>query len=514
MIYLAQILLVLLPLGTCFPIIPTPLRPKVTDSYGSSTYVHLFEWKWTDIAKECENFLAPNGYKGVQVSPPNEHRVVNDPPYPWWQRYQPVSYILGSRSGNRDEFTSMVQRCRGVGVEIYVDAVINHMAADGSGVGSAGTPWDANNLKFKDYSSLDFHSCNGCSQYCNIGSYQDRYQVQYCRLSGLRDLETEDRNYVAPKIASYLNDLLSLGVAGFRIDAAKHMDANHLSYLLSLLHNTVDGKRPFIFHEVIDLGGEPISYKEYTSTGRVTEFRYGIDVSQAIRGISGKKLKDLQYVGKSLLDSAVSMAFIDNHDNQRGHGAGGKDLVTFWMPREYTIANIFMLAWPYGFTQVMSSYYWPRNIQSDGSDKNDWMGPLSTSDGKTSDIKCDANLWICEHRWPAIAAMVRFRAVSGSEPVVNWWDNGNDEICFGRGNKAFVAINNHSRVITRTYKTSLPVGTYCNVLDGVLQSNCNGTSTSCCTGQSVKVLSEGWTESVTVGQRNVTGFALHTGAMF
>ena len=29
--------------------------------------VHLFEWKWTDIANECERFLGPMGYCGVQV---------------------------------------------------------------------------------------------------------------------------------------------------------------------------------------------------------------------------------------------------------------------------------------------------------------------------------------------------------------------------------------------------------------------------------------------------------------
>lgn len=34
--------------------------------------VNLFEWRWSDIADECENFLAPKGYAGVQVSPPNE----------------------------------------------------------------------------------------------------------------------------------------------------------------------------------------------------------------------------------------------------------------------------------------------------------------------------------------------------------------------------------------------------------------------------------------------------------
>ena len=35
---------------------------------GHDTMVHLFEWKWTDIADECERFLGPMGFGGVQVS--------------------------------------------------------------------------------------------------------------------------------------------------------------------------------------------------------------------------------------------------------------------------------------------------------------------------------------------------------------------------------------------------------------------------------------------------------------
>lgn len=31
------------------------------------TAVHLFEWKWKDIAAECERFLGPYGFSGVQV---------------------------------------------------------------------------------------------------------------------------------------------------------------------------------------------------------------------------------------------------------------------------------------------------------------------------------------------------------------------------------------------------------------------------------------------------------------
>ena len=33
--------------------------------------VHLFNWKWTDIAAECERFLGLRGFCGVQVSSVN-----------------------------------------------------------------------------------------------------------------------------------------------------------------------------------------------------------------------------------------------------------------------------------------------------------------------------------------------------------------------------------------------------------------------------------------------------------
>ena len=49
-----------------------------------------------------------------------EHRsIVNHEGYishPWWQRYQPVSYKMDSRSGTEEEFIDMVRRCNDVGV--------------------------------------------------------------------------------------------------------------------------------------------------------------------------------------------------------------------------------------------------------------------------------------------------------------------------------------------------------------------------------------------------------------
>lgn len=92
-----------------------------TQTWGDrQTYVHLFEWKWRDIANECENFLAKYKYGAIQISPPNEHlmnTLYNKESMPWFVRYQPVSYRLDrSRGGTFDELKDMINRCNNVGV--------------------------------------------------------------------------------------------------------------------------------------------------------------------------------------------------------------------------------------------------------------------------------------------------------------------------------------------------------------------------------------------------------------
>ena len=45
-----------------------------------------------------------------------EHVILPSVNYPWWERYQPISYKLYSRSGNEEQFAEMVKRCNKVGV--------------------------------------------------------------------------------------------------------------------------------------------------------------------------------------------------------------------------------------------------------------------------------------------------------------------------------------------------------------------------------------------------------------
>jgi len=434
--------------------------------------VHLFEWKWSDIQKEC-TWLAQNNYCAVQVSPVNENRVITSPSYPWYQRYQPVSYKLGSRSGSEAAFRSMVTACNNLGVYIYVDGVFNHMTGGGSGTGSDGSSFNADTKSFPGvpYGSGDFNGPNECSTASGeIENYNDPNQVRNCMLVGLRDLKGGTA-YVRGKIIDFMNLLIGIGVAGFRLDACKHMWPGDIQALLNGLNNLNTqwfpaGTRPYIFQEVIDMGGEPIKATDYTHLGRVTEFKHGKNLGDVIRKNNGQRLSYLRNFGQDWgqLNGLDALVFIDNHDNQRGHGAGGfGSILTFFEAKMYKIANAFQLAWQYGHVRIMSSYNWPRNIVG-GKDQNDWVGPPSNPPGSTKDVVCFNGEWICEHRWRQIFNMVRFHNVALNQPVTHWWENGMDRIAFGRNGRGFIVINNESGTLSQSFNTGLPAGQYCDVI--------------------------------------------------
>ncbi|XP_041276634.1 pancreatic alpha-amylase-like [Onychostruthus taczanowskii] len=180
---------------------------------------------------------------------------------------------------------------------------------------------------------------------------EDR-SVRDCRLSSLLDLALE-KDYVRSEIAEYMNRLIDIGVAGFRIDAAKHMWPGDIRAFLDKLHDLNTqwfsaGTKPFIYQEVIDLGSEPIKGSEYFGNGRVTEFKYGAKLGTVLRKWDGEKMAYLKNWGEGwgFVPSDRALVFVDNHDNQRGHGAGGASILTFWDARLYKMAVGFMLAHP------------------------------------------------------------------------------------------------------------------------------------------------------------------------
>jgi len=345
----------------------------------------------------------------------------------------------------------MVRTCPSAGVEVIADAVINHMSGkvDG-GVGFAGSPFS-----YYDYPGIyqqqDFNTCRR-----DIADYTNVWEVQNCNLVSLADLATGS-DYVRGRIAAYLNDLITLGVGGFRIDAAKHIPAADIEAIKSRLTD----QSVYIVQEVIGAAGEPVQDTDYTYIGDVHEFDYARDLK---RVFTSEKLSYLSNFGEAwgLITSDKAGVFVDNHDAERN----GESLNQTY-GSTYTLANVFMLTWPYGSPSVHSGY------QMASTD----AGAPQNSDGTVRDAVCYTDGWTCQHDWRQIRNMVAFHNAAGDAAVNQWWDNGNNQIAFGRGTSAYVAINKESSTLSRTFTTSLVAGSYCDVISGApTATGCSGTT--------------------------------------
>ncbi|KAJ7632218.1 glycoside hydrolase superfamily [Roridomyces roridus] len=418
---------------------------------GKDTIVQLFEWNWASVASECA-FLSSAGYGYVQVSPASEHITGAQ----WWTDYQPVSYQLTSKRGSRSQFINMVSTCNTAGVGIIVDVVLNHMTA-ASGIGFAGNSYSKYNYPAVPYTSSNFHYCNGNGQASDISNYYDSYDVQFCELVGLADL-AQEQPAVQTIMAAYLNDLLSIGVAGFRIDAAKHIPAANLAAIFKLVN------APFYdTQEVVYGNGETIDPSDYVATGSVIEFRATSTVQSYFSGQPGiASLVTPQPMGSSwgFVASSAANFIMANQDTERG----GTSL-NYKSPFYY-LSAIFMLGFNYGTPTVYSGYNF--------SDFD--AGAPQNSAGYTNAVTCGSSGWRCEHRMPLIANMVAFRNAVGCAPLTNVTKGTSQQIAFGRGSIGFLLINNDVKAWTSVWNTSLPAGTYCDIIhDTTLDPNvCNG----------------------------------------
>jgi len=170
------------------------------------------------------------------------------------------------------------------------------------------------------------------------------------------------------------------------------------------------------------------------------------------------------------MPSDKAVVFLQNHDTQHDCGISYRDGSVF------RVANVWMLAQPYGYPSILSSYAFD-------CPAGNMMGPPSDAAGNTNTVTCAASLetatvgqWVCEHRDPYIRGMVAFRKLVAGSDINHWWDDGANAIAFSRGTKGFVAISREAVAVDTTITTGLPPGTYCDILSGGLTgAACTGT---------------------------------------
>lgn len=248
--------------GTRRPFLAVLLLMLCMPAARADVILHAFNWPYATVEAHAAQ-IAAAGYRKVLVAPAYRSQGSE-----WWARYQPQDLrVIDSPLGDTHAFAGMVEALADHGVETYADIVLNHMANEaamrpgldypGPAVLShyAADPARHAGLRlFGELSSNLFGAFDFGPAQC-IDDYDDAYQVRHHRIcggdgdTGLPDLVGND--WVVAQQRAYLLALKHLGVAGFRVDAAKHMTFEHLDRVLDA------GIRAdmHVFGEVITNGG-------------------------------------------------------------------------------------------------------------------------------------------------------------------------------------------------------------------------------------------------------------------
>jgi alpha-amylase len=183
----------------------------------------------------------------------------------------------------------------------------------------------------------------------------------------------------------------------------------------------------------------------------------------------------------SFVDTSKATVFVNNWDTERDGSSMNVANKTGAVndtngTKRYDIANIFMLAWPYGHAQLHSGFVFTNKDQD---------APTASPYDASGNPLINQS-WDFVHRWSDISNMVKFRSYVAGTGVDNFVSGTVNQIAFNRGAKGFAAINNDAAAWNLNFTTLLPAGTYCNVVQGV--ANAGKTA---CAGGTITVSSTG-----------------------
>ena len=436
--------------ATAMAAVPAMSKDRITvnpDATNEDVILHVWSWNFPEIARSMHE-IADAGYTMIQTSPVQPHYApdgscveIFDPKVKkgnWYYYYQPTDWKVGNKIlGSKEQMQAMLDSAAKYNVRVIVDVLPNHTAFD----------IDAVSPEFyKAVGGRDkmFHS-NGLRP---ISDYQDRTECTLMGVGGLPDVNTENPDF-QKYYMQFVNELLRMGVRGFRYDTAKHIGVHsdpkdkgvkeNDFWDVALGRKAVKGVRMalpedslFIYGEVLQDKGVPES--EYADYMGQTASSYGHVLREALdkRSASGVDLKNWHHEAAP----EYLTTWVESHDtycnaNESAHLTDDQ-IRTAW---------VFLTARQNGTPLFFSR---PAGSTRDNYFGNNVLGARGND----------------EFKHPEVAAVNKFRhAMRGLKEDLQFSDDGQVWLV-NRGKKGAAVVNVGSFANFVNLPTGLPDGTY------------------------------------------------------
>lgn len=430
--------------------VPAMSKDRITvnpDATNEDVILHVWSWNFPEIARSMHE-IADAGYTMIQTSPVQPHYApegscveIFDPKVKkgnWYYYYQPTDWKVGNKIlGSKEQMQAMLDSAAKYNVRVIVDVLPNHTAFD----------IDAVSPEFyKAVGGRDkmFHS-NGLRP---ISNYQDRTECTLMGVGGLPDVNTENPDF-QKYYMQFVNELLRMGVRGFRYDTAKHIGVHsdpkdkgvkeNDFWDVALGRKAVKGVRMtlpedslFIYGEVLQDKGVPEA--EYADYMGQTASSYGHVLREALdkRSANGVDLKNWHHEAAP----EYLTTWVESHDtycnaNESAHLTDDQ-IRTAW---------VFLTARQNGTPLFFSR---PAGSTRDNYFGNNVLGARGND----------------EFKHPEVAAVNKFRhTMRGLKEDLQFSEDGQIWLV-NRGKKGAAVVNVGSFANFVNLPTGLPDGTY------------------------------------------------------
>ena len=167
-----------------------------TSDTGSCNLSQYCGGNYQGVIKHLD-YIKGMGFDAIWISP-----IVENTPGSYHGYHLTNLYKVNTNFGSESDLKSLISACHSKDIWVMVDVVANH-------VGPVGT----------DYSKITpFNKAEHYHDPCDIVDWNNQWQVENCRLSGLPDLKQENP-FVKNTLIDWIRDLINkYGFDGIRID--------------------------------------------------------------------------------------------------------------------------------------------------------------------------------------------------------------------------------------------------------------------------------------------------------